>query len=557
MRLQLSRGVKRLAKFSIAAGIVAFAGASATVGAADAVTDAAQFGAISEAQSTVLTKPTTATSKMVVSQRMKDITPKPNNEAEKEREIRRLPLPASMTQIPLRPAPGSTAAITGPSGLAGPLVAATTGINFAGLGQGDYGFNVNSAPPDTTGAVGATQYVQWVNTSLVIFDKASGARLVGPISGNQIFANLGSGNRCATTNDGDPIVSYDKAAARWVLTQFVASSPYLQCVAVSQTSDATGAYNLYSFTLPQFGDYPKVGVWTDAYYISFNVFTSTFQGARACAYDRARMLAGQTATQVCFQLSSSFGGLLPSDLDGSTPPPAGSPNYFTSFGSSRINVWRFHVDFATPTNSTFTGPTVVTVPAFTTACGNSSTCIPQPGTSNQLDSLSDRLMFRLAYRNRAGTQSLLMNHSVRVGNRRTSPTGVRWYEIRLANQTPSLYQQGTYSPDTTHRWMGSIAMDKVGNIGLGYSASSSSVFPSIRYTGRAPTDALGTLSTENTIITGSGSQTGSLHRWGDYSTLTVDPIDDCTFWYTQEYGSSNGSFNWKTRIASFRFPSCS
>jgi len=514
-----------------------------------------QIGAVSEAQSTVLRGATTSTSKMVASQRFRDIVPKPVSESEaNERPIGRLQLPREMTDIIGKPAPGSTAAISGPSGVAGPLVATTAGRNFAGLGQGDYGFNVQSAPPDTTGAVGATQFVQWVNTSLAVYDKATGGLVSGPIAGSQLFQNLGG--RCATTNDGDPIVEYDKAAGRWVLTQFVASSPYLQCVAVSQTSDATGAYNLYAFTLPQFGDYPKLGVWPDAYYISFNVFTSTFQGARACAYDRARMIAGQTATQVCFQLSSSFGGLLPSDLDGATPPPAGSPNYFVSFGSSRLNVWRFHVDFATPANSTFTGPTAITVPSFTTACGNTGTCIPQPGTSNQLDSLSDRLMYRLAYRNRAGTESLLLNHSVRVGNQRTSPTGIRWYELRVANQTPALFQQGTYSPDTTHRWMGSIAMDKVGNIAVGYSASSSSVFPSVRYTGRVPTDTLGTLQTENTIIAGSGSQTGSLHRWGDYSHMSVDPIDDCTFWYTQEYGFQAGSFNWKTRVASFRFPSC-
>lgn len=552
MRTRLTMGLERLAKRSLMAGATALTVFAGSANAAPA--EAAP--AVSDAQSTVMTRPDVVLSAPVASERLRDIVPRPDNNREVERQIRRLPLPLDVVRVPLKPAADSSAAQNGPTGVFGPLVATTNGLNFAGLGQGDYGFNVNSAPPDTTGAVGATQFVQWVNTSLVVFDKATGARTLGPISGNQIFANLGS-NRCATQNDGDPIVAYDKAASRWVLTQFVASSPYLQCVAVSQTSDATGAYNLYSFTLPNFGDYPKISVWPDAYYISFNVFgTTTFQGARACAYDRARMLTGATATQVCFQLSSSFGGLLPSDLDGATPPPAGSPNYFVNFGSARLNVWRFHADFATPANSTFTGPTAVTVPAFTTACGTSGTCIPQPGTTNRLDSLSDRLMYRLAYRNLAGTESLLVNHSVRVGSKTSSPTGVRWYELRIASQAPSLFQSGTFSPDTTHRWMGSIGMDKVGNIAVGYSASSSSVFPSVRYSGRAPGDPLGTLQSEQTIIAGSGSQTGSLHRWGDYSTLTVDPVDDCTFWYTQEYGFSAGSFNWKTRVASFRFPTC-
>ncbi len=540
----------RLGSVSLMAGVTAAVVASAVFGGA---VNAAQ---VSDAESTVLSKPDVVRSVPVVSQRLSDIVARPDNEKEVERAIRRLPLPPALTQAPLKPAPGSDAAAKGPIGVSGPLVPATIGLNFAGLGQGDYGFNVSSAPPDTTGAVGATQFAQWVNTSFVVFDKATGAKTLGPIAGNQIFTPLGG--RCASTNDGDPIVNYDKAANRWVLTQFVASSPYLQCVAVSQTSDATGAYNLYSFTLPNFGDYPKLAVWPDAYYISFNVFGAiSFQGARACAYDRAKMLTGAAATQVCFQLSSSYGGLLPSDLDGATPPPAGSPNYFVNFGTGRLNVWKFRVNFTTPSSSTFTGPTAVTVPSFTTACGSSGTCVPQPGTSNKLDSLSDRLMYRLAYRNRGGVESLLANHSVRVGSNNKAPTGLRWYELRLASQAPSLFQSGTYSPDATSRWMGSIAMDKVGNIGLGYSASSTSVFPSVRYTGRAPGDALGTLSTEQTITAGSGSQTGNLSRWGDYSTLSVDPVDDCTFWYTTEYGFQAGTFNWKTRVASFKFPTCS
>jgi hypothetical protein len=447
---------------------------------------------------------------------------------------------------------------------AGPLVGTTNGLNFAGIGQGDYGFSVQYAPPDTNGAVGATQYVQWVNTYFAVFNKTTGAIAAGfPKPGNSIWEGFGGG--CQTNNDGDPIVQYDKLANRWILTQFsVSTTPYLQCVAVSTTSDATGTYYRYAFSYgnTQFNDYPKLGVWPDGYYISYNIFNNgqTFAGSKVCAFDRTKMLAGDaTATQQCFQLSTSYGGLLPSDLDGTTPPPAGSPNFFMNFGANSLNLWKFHVDFANSANSTFTGPTNIPVAAFNAACSGGGACIPQPGTSNKLDSLADRLMYRLAYRNRSGVESLVVNHSVAVGtNKRRQVTSVRWYEIRNPNGIPSVYQQGTLGTgDGIHRWMGSIAMDKFGNIALGYSASSSSVYPSIRYTGRLSTDALGTMQTENNIIAGTGSQVGfSLHRWGDYSAMTVDPVDDCTFWFTTEYLKTNGAWNWSTRIASFKFPGC-
>jgi hypothetical protein len=443
---------------------------------------------------------------------------------------------------------------------AGPLAATTNGLNFAGVGQGDYGFSDQYAPPDTNGAVGDTQYVQWVNTYFAVFNKSTGTLVTGfPKSGNSIWAGFGGG--CQTNNDGDPIVQYDKLANRWILTQFsVSTVPYLQCVAVSQTSDATGAYYRYAFSYgnTQFNDYPKLGVWPDGYYISYNIFNNgqTFAGSKVCALDRAKMLTGAAATQQCFQLSTSYGGLLPSDLDGVTAPPAGSPNFFMNFGANSLNLWKFHVDFANSANTTFTGPTNIPVAAFNAACSGGGACITQPSTSNKLDSLADRLMYRLAYRNRGGVESLLVNQSVTVGNKRTGITSVRWYEIRTPN-TPTVFQQATLgTSDGIHRWMGSIASDKQGNIALGYSASSGTVNPSIRYTGRLASDALNTMQTENIIQPGGGSQTGSLHRWGDYSAMTVDPVDDCTFWYTNEYLKTSGSFNWSTRIASFKFPGC-
>jgi hypothetical protein len=444
----------------------------------------------------------------------------------------------------------------------GPLAGTTNGWSFAGIGKDDYGFSVLYAPPDTVGAVGATQYVQWVNTYFAVFNKTSGAIVAGfPKPGNTPW--VGFGGPCETNNDGDPIVQYDKLANRWILTQFsVSTTPYLQCVAVSQTSDATGVYNRYAFSYgnTQFNDYPKLGVWHDGYYISYNIFNNgqTFAGSKVCALDRSAMLNNAAATQQCFQLSTSYGGLLPSDLDGTTAPPAGSPNFFMNFGTNSLNMWKFHVDFATSANTTFTGPINIPVAAFNPACSGGGACIPQPSTTNKLDSLADRLMYRLAYRNRGGVESLVVNHSVTVGNKRTGITSVRWYEIRTPNGTPAVFQQGTLNTnDGIHRWMGSIAMDKQGNIALGYSASSGAVKPSIRYTGRLATDAAGTMQPENVIQAGGGSQTGSLHRWGDYSAMTVDPVDDCTFWYTTEYLKANGTWNWSTRIASFKFPGCS
>jgi len=439
----------------------------------------------------------------------------------------------------------------------GPAVGTIAGVGFAGVGNGDYGFAPDAAPPDTNGAAGATQYVQWANESFAVFSKA-GTLLQGPTRGNTIWQGFGGG--CETNNDGDPIVKYDRANDRWILSQFsVSTTPYLQCVAVSTTGDATGTYNRYSFSYGnQFPDYGKIGIWPDGYYITYNIFNNgqTFAGSKLCALDSAAMRTGAAATQQCFQLSTSFGGVLPSDQDGATPPPAGSPNYLLNFGTNSLNLWKFHSDFATPANATLSGPQNIPVAAFTPACGGGA-CIPQPNTRQKLDTLADRLMYRLAYRNFGASQSLVVNQSVRVsGNKHAQVDGIRWYEVSVSSATPVIHQQGTYSPNSTNRWMGSIAMDKVGDIAVGYSESSSTVFPSIAYTGRVPTDPLGTMQAENVIKAGGGSQLSNLSRWGDYSAMTVDPVDDCTFWYTTEYLKASGTFNWSTWIASFKFPGC-
>ena len=433
-----------------------------------------------------------------------------------------------------------------------PSVAAALGLNFDGLGNGVFGFVVNAAPPDTEGVVGATQYVQWVNSSFAVFDKATGAKLMGPTPGNAFWA--GFGGQCQTRNDGDPIIQYDKIANRWVATQFainITTGPFLQCVAVSTTSDATGTYNRYAFTLPNFNDYPKMGVWPDGYYFSFNMFNASgtvFLGADACAANRTAMLAGNPATMICFQQGSNIDSLLPSDMDGTIQPAAGEPAFFLDFSTNSLRLFKFHVNFATPANSTFTGPTTLAVASFTPLC-NGGTCVVQPNTTTRLDSLADRLMYRLPWRKFPdGHESLVATHSI--------STGIRWYELRNPNGGPSVFQQGTFQPTSATRWMGSIAMDQAGDIALGYSVSSGSVRPSVFFTGRVPSDPAGTLQSEAAIVNGTGSQNGGLTRWGDYSAMTVDPVDDCTFWYTQEYMVTTGSFNWNTRIASFKFPAC-
>jgi hypothetical protein len=438
--------------------------------------------------------------------------------------------------------------------------ALATGLNFEGLGNGFPNFSVNSAPPDTNGAVGATEYVQWVNESFAVFDKSTGALLDGPIAGNELFQALGASHPCAVNNDGDPIAQYDKVNNRWILTQFSVTNGgslgYWQCIAISKTSDATGAYNVYAYKQPNFNDYPKFGVWNGTYYATYNIFSgNSFAGARLCAYDGASMRAGAPAAEQCFQLSNSYGGVLPADVDGAIAPPSGSNEYFLSFGSNTLNTWRFHVDFTKSSNTTLAGPYLTSVASFTDAC-NGGTCVPQPGTTQQLDSLGDRLMYRLSYRHFSdGHEALFVNHSVNPGS---VVAGVRWYELRpAASGGVTVYQQSTYAPGgSLNRWMGSIASDKNGNLAVGYSTSSGSSYPAIQYSYRTPTDALSKLGSEQLVFAGTGAQLRTLNRWGDYSAMTVDPVDDCTFWYTNEYLLSSGTFNWHTHIASFSVAGC-
>lgn len=423
------------------------------------------------------------------------------------------------------------------------------------------------APPDTTGDVGPNHYVQWVNLRYAVYtlsrdasNNITGFNLVSgfPKQGNVVWQ--GFGGRCQTDNDGDPIVQYDQLADRWILTQFaVSATPYTQCVAVSTSPDPTGTYFRYSFSYSRsFNDYPKMGVWPDGYYITYNMFRNgvSFTGNTVCAFERDKMLIGASARQICTNTTAGA-SLEPADLEGTALPPAGSPNLLMSLTSTAVQFWRYAVNWTAGT-ATLTGPiTVPGVAAYSRACSGGA-CIPQPGTTQRLDSLADRLMYRLSYRNLSGSERLVINHAVTSG----SGVGIRWYELTnaagqtLGNANPVLRQQGTFAPTNDFRWMGSAAIDKTGGIAVGYNISSSSIVPSIRYAYRGPADPLGTLGNETTVLVGSGIQTATLSRWGDYSTISVDPVDGCTMVFTTQYQPANGNFNWTTYIHSFKLSTC-
>lgn len=443
---------------------------------------------------------------------------------------------------------GATSVIAAP--------APTPIANFAGMS-----LYANGAgwPPDTNGDVGPAHYVQVVNSSVGIYDKATGAALA-TVSLDGFFPSIPTpvGNACDTGNMGDPVVLYDAMADRWLITDFAwfnDSGPYYQCIAVSQTGNPlsggwyyyalradTGALNGY------LNDYPKLGVWPDGYYMAANMFGADF-AVRIWALDRSAMLAGAPMTEVHFDLcqDGSCGSFLPANLRGS-PPPAGSPAFFaTAAPPNDIALYRFHADFATPASSTLTGPIFVPVTPYSSFDED----VPELGGTS-LDTVGFRLMAQLQYRNFGGHEALFATHTIDVGGRATA----RWYEIRDPAGTPTLYQEGDHSvADGRHRWMASIAADRDGDVAIGYSVSSSSMYPAIGYAGRRAGETLGELpQTERVLINGTGAQDG-ISRWGDYSGLSVDPTDDCTFWYTTEYYASTG-WNWRTRIGSFKFPSC-
>jgi hypothetical protein len=473
---------------------------------------------------------------------------------------------------------------------------------FEGVSNADnarlFGFRV--APPDPNGAVGPNHYVEMVNLAFAVYDK-QGTRLAGPTKAGDLWRGFPVAD--CSANAGDPVVLYDRRADRWILTQFTAvdPGPYYNCVAVSQTSDPTGAYFRYAFNWAGwFPDYPKYSVWSNAYLLTSRDFEfAPPEGYRisVASLERQKMISGDpSARMVRFFVDSAVvpkyllgDGLLPADVDGwsqaedgAPAPIVGTMNATGPYGApfDALNIFELSVDWQSPEQASFGLARQLPVAQFTSAfpCKDTITinpppptggppppnsqtrsCIPQPGTTRKIDILSyrQRPTFRLAYRNFGGYEAMVTNQSVQAS---PGMAGVRWYEIRRKNGEYSVFQQGTYAPaDGVHRWMGSIAMDKKGNIGLGYSVSNGmDVYPGIRFTGRLKNDRLGQMTLgEGTIIDGTGSQLTRNSRWGDYTSLNIDPTDDCTFWYVNEYIQTTGLANWQTRIASFRLPGCS
>ena len=448
-------------------------------------------------------------------------------------------------------------------------------------------------PPDTDGDVGPNHYVQSVNLSIRIHDN-TGAGLSGPTTYNSVFSALGPTTACgAGANDGDGVVFYDHIADRWVVSDFAfAAFPgtsFYQCVGVSKTSDpVAGGWWLYAIQVdpanPTFlGDYPKFGLWPDAYYMSVNLFSTptTFNGVRVYALNRGAMISGGSASTVAFTLNATDVGdsysFLPATFRTGSPPPVGQPEWFLAINSpatggvveNQVFARRFHVDFVTPSLSTFgVGAThapdgTVTVSNFVDAFTTTTRIVPNgTATASQfLDTLGDKLMYPLVYQKLAGVESLYASHTINNNQGGTGPTAIRWYQFNMTGNTipaaPTQQQTFDNGADGLWRWMPSINVDSQGNLAIGYSTSSTTLDPGIRYAGRLAGDPASTLAQgEAVLIAGGGHQTFSIGRWGDYTSMFVDPVDTCTFWHTNEYYTATSNVSWDTRIGSFKYPGC-
>jgi hypothetical protein len=430
-------------------------------------------------------------------------------------------------------------------GVGGGTGSPATSTSFDGIPVTGCGGNA-WVPPDPSAAAGLSEIVEVTNMDLAVYSKA-GALLLGPECTGTLWSGFTNG--CANTNNGDATVVWDSLAARWVVSVAAGGTTPVQCLAVSTGPSALGTWYRYAFPYSNGGpDYEKVGVWSDGYYVTGN----TAHGPVVCAYDRSSMLIGQAASDQCF--STGSWSALPASIDGQLAPPSGEPEWLVDIGGpSWLNYWKVQINWAQPSSSQVTGPQAISVNAFSEACGGGfGSCAPQPGTTQLLETLSDRLMYRLAYRNLGTAESMVVTHTVSSGG----SVGPRWYELRVNGSALVVNQQGTYQPDNSYRFMGSVAEDHSGNIGLGYTLSSSSTYPSVAYTGRLAIDPTGGMTLPEGIIqSGSASQVGT-DRWGDYSEMSIDPVDDCTFWYVNEYLSTSGTFAWRTRIGEFSLPTC-
>ena len=428
-------------------------------------------------------------------------------------------------------------------------------------------------PPDANGAAGPSHYVQTINTVFRIFDK-SGNLVLGPLPNASLWTGLGG--FCETSDAQTPFVKYDVLADRWFLSQVgldTSDGSSHECIAVSTTGDPTGTYNRYDFVLDPSSSATRsrVGIWPEAYYVTVNQFSGFDDaGFGIYAFDRQAILAGGAAT---FQYANpgatnpaTIWGI-PADLDGATPPPSGAPNVSVALGApfldgsadDRVHLWRFHADFANPNNSTFSGPIDVSISSFDPLdCGNPNLgdgCVPQAGSGQLLQADPSILMYRLAYRNFGDHEALVTNFTV-DGSGGGNVAAIRWFELRDPNGSPSIFQEGTYAPDASYRFMGSIAMDRNGNAALGYTKSDSTIHPSLAVTGRLVGDPSGTMGTENAFFEGPNSQPPVVGFWGHYSAMALDPTDDCTFWFTSEYIGDPAPLFEYTRIGAFKFPSC-
>ena len=411
-------------------------------------------------------------------------------------------------------------------------------------------------PPDTTGDVGPSHYIQLVNATKVAIYNKSGILLKSAFD----LGDLWSSGAC-TNNLGDPQVRYDPMAKRWLLSQFAQtgnSGPFYICFAISQTADPLGSYYLFQFNVPEFPDYFKVGVWPGGYYVGTNETNYS-----AYAFDRTRMVNGNpNAKFVRFTGQTNF--LMPADMDGAQKPGGGGLFYtfkdstFHGGAYDRIELFQLTPNFtATPAIGTFKKIAGIRIAPFTyTVCGFFHlNCISQKGTSQKFDAVSEWPMQRLAYRKFPGREVMVGNFTV-GGGHGTAGAAIRWFELRNTGSGWGLYQEGTLDiNDGIDRFMGSIAMDKKGNIALGYSVSGAAIYPGVRYVARAAGDPLGTMGIERVLIDSGGAQTGS-NRWGDYSAMAVDPSTDCQFWYTNQYYQVNAATNWKTIVGAFTMPGC-
>ena len=451
--------------------------------------------------------------------------------------------------------------------------------SFDGLGHGFTGPHGSATfrnPSDNSLAVGPKHVVQTVNSRMAIFTK-DGTPVYGPASTNTVFR--GFGGPCELRNNGDAVVRYDQLADRWLIVMPIfrrgtprageRDGPYSMCYALSVTSDPFGAYHRYEFLRPLFPDYPRPAIWPDGYYSPTSTGDDVIQ-KHACVVDRAKMLKGERATEQCAVIDG-VNFLNNADVDGKTLPPAGAPNIMIAAGGAQLKkvmeddevlVWTFHVDWTDPSKTTIAGPEKIAVAPYRYLCdGQLTHCVPQPGTDSRLDAQGDKIMQRLVYRRLGKQESIVAVHSV---NTAAGGGGVRWYEFRVdqrkdANRTLTLYQQGTYAPDTptrgAYRWMASPAMDKRGNIGIGYSFGGIPHFAGQRFAARLATDPKGQLTLRETVLVeGAGVQHAM--RWEDYTQTAIDPVDDCTIWYVGDYLKKDVTA-YSSRIGAFRLPGCS